>query len=65
MNETVIAILANPACTPQEVRQILRSGKNSTYAAIKTGEIPSFRIGNSIRIPTSWLRDKLRIPQAA
>jgi excisionase family DNA binding protein len=65
MNETTAAILANPACTPREVRLLLRSGKNTIYAAIKSGEIPSFRIGHSIRIPTSWLRDKLGIPPAA
>jgi len=65
MDDTTAAILANLACTPQEARKILRTGKNVIYAAVESGEIPSFRIGNSIRIPTSWLRDKLGIPQAA
>jgi len=61
MDVTVAAILASHACSPREARQILRSGKNATYAAIKAGEIPSFRIGNNIRIPTSWIREKLGI----
>jgi excisionase family DNA binding protein len=61
----IAKILSNPALTPQEVRQLLRSGKNATYNAIKSGEIPSFRFGDSIRIPTVWMREKLGIPQEA
>jgi hypothetical protein len=38
---------------------------NATYNAIKSGEIPSFRFGDSIRIPTSWMKQKLGLTEAA
>jgi hypothetical protein len=61
MNDTTAAILSYDTCSPGELRRILRSGRNSTYDAIKSGDIPSFRVGNNIKIPTSWLRAKLGI----
>jgi hypothetical protein len=61
MNDATAAILFHDTCSPSEVRRILRSGRNSTYNAIAAGEIPSFRVGNNIKIPTSWLRAKLGI----
>jgi hypothetical protein len=64
MNPATTAILFHDTCTPQELQRILRSGRNSTYNAIKSGAIPSFRIGNNIKIPTSWLRQILGIPPA-
>jgi hypothetical protein len=65
MNDATAAILFHDTCSPQEVRRILRSGKNSTYNAIKSGAIPSFRVGNNLKIPTRWLRAKLGIQDAA
>ena len=65
MNDTIAAILSNPALTPLEVQRVLRTGRNSTYNAIKSGEIPSFRVGNNIKIPTSWVRAKLGIREVA
>jgi hypothetical protein len=61
MKPATAAILFHDTCSPQELRRVLRSGRNSTYNAIAAGEIPSFRVGNSIKIPTSWLRAKLGI----
>jgi hypothetical protein len=61
MNPVTAAILFHDTCSPQELRRILRSGRNSTYNAIASGTIPSFRVGNNIKIPTSWLREKLGI----
>ena len=34
-------------------------GRNSAYAAVKSGEIPSVRIGNKIAVPTAPLRKML------
>jgi hypothetical protein len=65
MNDATAAILSYDTCSPNELRRILRSGRNSTYNAIAAGEIPSFRVGNNIKIPTSWLREKLGILDAA
>jgi hypothetical protein len=64
-HDSATAILASHACSPQEARQVLRSGKSAFYTAIKNGDIPSFRIGNNIKIPTSWLREKLGIQISA
>ena len=65
MNAATAAILSYDTCSPGELRRILRSGRNSTYDAISAGEIPSFRIGNSIKIPTSWVRAKLGLTTEA
>jgi hypothetical protein len=65
MNDVTAEILFHDTCSPQELRRILRSGRNSTYNAIASGAIPSFRVGNIIKIPTTWLRAKLGITAEA
>jgi excisionase family DNA binding protein len=65
MNESISAILSNAALTPTEVQRVLRSGKAAVYNSIKSGEIPSFRYGDSIRVPASWLKAKLGLTEAA
>lgn len=50
------AILARATATPAETASFLGLGKNATYEAIKRGEIPSIRIGKSIRVPTASLK---------
>lgn len=37
--------------TVEETASILRVGKNTVYAAVRKGEIPSIRIGDRILIP--------------
>ena len=37
--------------TPQEVRQVLRIGRDKTQKLIQREEFPSFKIGSSVRIP--------------
>jgi excisionase family DNA binding protein len=58
---TTASLLSKPAVTPRELCLLLQSGQQATYKAIASGSIPSFRIGNSLRIPTSWLRQQLQI----
>ena len=36
-------------------------GRNSAYAAVKNGDLPSVRIGNKIAVPTAPLRRMLGI----
>jgi hypothetical protein len=50
MNQATAAILDYDFCSPSEVRQIHRTGRNATYNAIKSGNIPSFRIGGVIKV---------------
>ncbi len=45
--------------TVSEAAEILRIGRRQAYEAVHRGEIPSFRIGKSIRIPTKSLQRKL------
>ena len=39
--------------------------RNASYRAVKTGEIPSIRIGGRIVVPTAPLRKMLRMDEAA
>jgi len=43
------------AYTPKEVAEELRMGINQVYAGIKSGQIPSVRIGNKILVPSLGL----------
>jgi excisionase family DNA binding protein len=48
--------------TVREVAAILRVGRNQLYEAVARGELPAVRIGRTIRIPTTALRDLLAAP---
>jgi excisionase family DNA binding protein len=39
------------AYTVPEVGKLLKIGRNQAYAAAKRGEIPTIRIGRSLRVP--------------
>ena len=39
------------ALTVEEVAVVLRLGRNSTYEAIRCGQIPSLRIGRRVLVP--------------
>jgi excisionase family DNA binding protein len=62
MNESYEINLARPTCTVPETADILDIGLNAAYDAIKRGDIPSIRIGKSLRVPTAALRAMLGIP---
>jgi len=40
---------------PQDLRKILRIGRAATYKLLAAGEIPSFKIGRTYRIPKAAL----------
>jgi excisionase family DNA binding protein len=42
---------------PAEVSELAGLGKSKTYELIATGEIPSVRIGRSVRVPADRLRE--------
>lgn len=54
---TVEAVL-----TVDEAAEILRIGRSAAYAAVRAGDIPSIRIGRSIRVPRHTLELMLGIP---
>ncbi len=43
--------------TLEETAQFLRLGRTKTHTLIKRGELPSVRIGHSLRIPAAALRE--------
>ena len=45
--------------TVEETASILRVGKNTVYAAVRKGEIPSIRIGDRILVPRIALQRML------
>lgn len=45
----------NDVLRPEEVQEILRTGRNSVYALLKNGEIKSLMIGGKYRIPKLYL----------
>ena len=44
-----------PILTVEEAAAFLRIGRSAAYAAVRAGEIPSVRIGRSIRCPRCQL----------
>jgi excisionase family DNA binding protein len=47
--------------TVDEVADRLRIGRNQAYEAVRRGDIPSIRIGNSYRIPKTAI-DRMLSP---
>lgn len=46
--------------TVTEASHVLRVGKAATYSLVRSGQLKSLRIGNSIRVPKHALEDYLR-----
>lgn len=45
----------------EEAGRILRISKNTAYAGVHSGDIPSIRIGRRILVPTAGLRRLLSL----
>ena len=45
--------------TVQEAARILRCGRTAAYQAVRTGEIPSIKVGRSISVPRHRLEQLL------
>lgn len=41
--------------TVEETATVLRKGRTATYAAIERGQIPSVRVGRTLRVPRDAL----------
>lgn len=46
--------------TVDELCGLLRVSRVTAYKLIRTGEIPSVRIGKSVRVPASWVHEQTR-----
>ena len=42
---------------PIEAAEVIGVGRSKVYELLATGELPSIRVGSSIRIPVESLRD--------
>jgi excisionase family DNA binding protein len=47
----------------KEVQQALRVGRSTAYKLLTSGELKSFRIGATYRIPKAYLMDYIRKTQ--
>ena len=45
-----------PTVTVEQTGEILGIGRNSAYEGVSSGQIPSFRVGRRIVVPTAQLR---------
>jgi len=50
-----------PTLTVEECAAVLRIGRSAAYQAVKAGQIPSIRVGRSIRVPRHRLERLLEL----
>lgn len=43
---------------PEEAARVLRVGRSKVYQLIQTGEVPSVKLGKSVRVPVAALRER-------
>ena len=48
--------------TVDEMRNVLKIGRNKAYSLVRNGEIKSLKIGGSLRIPKRYLIDFIDSP---
>lgn len=46
---------ASPVLTVEEAAKMLRIGRSNAYEAVKTGDIPTIRVGRRILVPRARL----------
>lgn len=49
---------SRPTLTIEEAGEVLGIGRSLAYEASRTGELPTFRIGGRILVPTAKLLDR-------
>jgi excisionase family DNA binding protein len=52
-------IIGQAFLTVTEFAELLRVSRRTAYVLVRTGEVPSVRVGGSIRIPRAALVDQL------
>lgn len=50
---------------PSELPSILRLGRNTIYAALKNGDLPSIKVGHRILVPKAAIRRLLESADGA
>jgi excisionase family DNA binding protein len=49
------------ALTVEEAAKVLRIGRSAAYAAARSGDLPTIRVGRSLRVPRHRLEQMLGI----
>lgn len=65
LSERDLETLSAPTVSVDDAGRVLGIGRSSAYAAVRSGEIPSFRIGRRVRVPAVWVRAQLRLDDVA
>ena len=50
--------------SPTELIELGFGGRAHVYNQIRTGEIPSFKIGNKRIVPGAWVHERMGLPPA-
>lgn len=58
-------ILSKPVLKPSEVSRVLSISRSQVYQAVKSGEIPHFKVGTRICIPTHAIRKMIGLEEKA
>lgn len=65
MNDELKQLLSRPTASVPDVGKLCYDlCRNASYAAAKSGDIPTVRIGKLLKVPTSALRAKLGLEAA-
>lgn len=62
MVQDIRSVLSAPTVDVPTVGQALGVGRAAVYAAIRSGDIPSIRVGRQYRVPSAKLREMLGLP---
>jgi excisionase family DNA binding protein len=55
--------LKKPTCTVDECAAVLGVARGSAYAAVKSGDLPTIRVGRRWLVPTAVLRRMLALDE--
>jgi hypothetical protein len=65
MNEIAKLLNENATLPLERAGQILGLKRGATYAAARAGDIKTIRFGRLLKVPTSWLKQKLGLNDQA
>lgn len=58
-------VMTEPTVSIDDTALVLGVGRSTVYAAVKLHELPTIRVRNRVRIPSSWLRQALDLADRA
>jgi excisionase family DNA binding protein len=65
MDIDILKLLSRPTISVDDTARVLGTGRNSTYEAVRRGEIATMRMGSRYLVLTAPLRKMLGIEVAA